>query len=190
MPVNYKLFEEVKQAILDEPTAVNMSMGIAAIADGHQCGTVGCIAGHTCMLGLRDSENVIEAVSRRFGISISSRLRPQDQCSWPGVMNQARELLGIDQRTASYLFYFYDKVELMANNVELADRLMPLSVKLSNCHAGSREYAEVVAEAIDVTVAYLKEQDGIVEAQETKKRVAAEAPVARRKKQIHVHITE
>lgn len=186
MKPNYEMFEKVKQAILNEPAAVNMSQGVAET----HCGTVGCVAGHACMLGLRDSDDILSLVSRRFGID----LIPRDgrfTCSWLGVIQTARALLGIDFTISDALFYFYDDSSLpRSGNKELAERLLPLSHKLARHPPGSKKYAEVVAEAIDVTVAYLKEKYPEEQVAEKSVVKAATAAPVRKKKQIHVHVTE
>lgn len=134
--MNRELLIRVRDQILAEPKKCDMSTwetrsGPTRIAGmllgkGRDCGTARCIAGWTIQLSSGDVH----------GIDGND-----------AVFAAAMELLGITKEDAKPLFYLHEHTATGGTKYEKIGR------KLAAFPSGSKEYAKIVAEAIDLCLA-------------------------------------
>lgn len=106
--MNTKLLRQVRAHILDEPRRLRMEHGIMPQhgKNAPACGTVGCIAGWTVILGNKKPTETIKDMIARLAIPRSETSRRER--SWSAVEDMATELLEIVPASAERLFYTWE----------------------------------------------------------------------------------
>jgi hypothetical protein len=98
--INYAAFEDLKRRILQEAELVNMGVYLDPLEgqDGEICGTIGCIAGHACMMEHgrnlkweRDAYNWSLPIPKVGGVRIDAE-------------DAAQKILGLTYKQAMILF--------------------------------------------------------------------------------------
>lgn len=138
--LNKSLLQKVKQWILDHPSSLNMSTTIERKWD---CGTVGCIAGITCILSVQDPEQVYHSETpwTTWTESLTpeqKELTDKHRMGWGKVKMLAMQLLGITNESAADKLFFIEDWE--GNYADIYMNADGLTLK---------EAASAVAEYID-----------------------------------------
>ena len=140
--MNVALALEVKKRVLAEPKRVFMGSWFEKVTKAMQkdeggdeykylsCTTIGCIAGHTLFAALTPAM-ITEVLKDDSGTIIQ---------------DTAQGLLGLTKLNAEKLFFFMDaSTSSYENNIDYAAE----RTELAKFKPGTRDYARVVAKAID-----------------------------------------